>query len=215
MLEIGPGIGSFACRLARRFDYTGVELDETSWRIAADRVRQSGHGRVILGDLTTLGRDERFDVVCAFEVLEHMENDVEALVQWASWLKPGGILLISVPAFESRFGASDLRVGHYRRYEPEQLRTKIQSAGLRVVELRVYGAPLGLGLERAWNLIARLRPSQGTFVSRTASSGRAFQPPQALGWLTRGLSAPFRRLQAPFVNSRIGIGLVALAIRPK
>lgn len=214
VLEIGPGIGGFASRLARQFEYTGVELDPTSWATAAQRLQRLGRGRVINGDLKSLDAGERFDLVCAFEVLEHLEDPRRALAEWTRRLVPAGGLLLSVPAFQKRFGAWDVRVGHHLRYEPDELRRSLQDAGLASPEVHVYGAPLDLVVEHARNLIARLRPSEGTAESRTAGSGRLFQPPDALGWLTRAASAPFRRLQRAFFHSGIGTGIVAFARLP-
>lgn len=214
VLEVGAGIGGFACRLCREFDYTGLELDQTSWAIAAARVAELGTGRVIHGDLKALGPDERFALVCAFEVLEHMEDDRQTLAEWALRIAPGGALLISVPAFERRFNAWDLRAGHYRRYDPDQLRSILDEADLSDIDVRAYGAPIDLILEHARNLIARLYHLGGSYAARTASSGRALQPPEALAWLTRAVSAPFRRISFSAMQSRWGTGLVAFALRP-
>ena len=104
VLEIGCGQGAFGARLARRYRYLGVEPDKTSWAVAQRRItavsprrgpqRRGRHAR----------RTERFDLVCAFEVLEHIEDDAAAVKDWASRLRPGGWLLLSVPAYQRRYG---------------------------------------------------------------------------------------------------------------
>lgn len=215
VLEIGAGLGGFGCRLAQRFDYTGVELDRTSWELAVTNFERSGRGRILHGDIAVVPSAARFDVVCAFEVLEHIEDDEEALTQWSQRLVGNGIILVSVPAFRSRFGRSDVRVGHYRRYDPQELRRKLEAVGFAAPELKLYGFPLGLLLDAARNTIAGMRPSTDSAEARTRVSGRWFQPSRRLGWATRLASRPFQLLQRPFYRSGLGTGLVAFARLPK
>ena len=102
VLEIGVGEGAMATRLAQRFQYSGVELDARSFDTAQTRLERAGRGRVMLGDESALADDATFDLVCAFEVLEHIEDDVAALKRWRLLLRPGGWLMLSVPAFSRR-----------------------------------------------------------------------------------------------------------------
>ncbi|GAA1710525.1 hypothetical protein GCM10009809_03580 [Isoptericola hypogeus] len=218
VLEVGCGQGAVAVRLAQRAaSYTGVELDEASATVARDRVTDAGTGGVVLhGSLDALEDDERFDLVCAFEVIEHIEDDGAALAEWAGRLAPGGTLLVSTPAWQSRFGPMDSAVGHFRRYDPPVLRDLLASAGLTGVGLRLYGMPLGYALEAVRNRLARRRPGlreEGSVAERTARSGRLFQPTTATqGRLVRAGTWPFRLAQRGF--PRTGTGLVAWGTAP-
>src|SRR3546814_13621988 len=58
-----------------------------------------------------------FNMVCAFDVLEHIEDDRLAIQEWIRWLAPNGKMILSVPAHRSRWGAGDVWAGHYRRYD--------------------------------------------------------------------------------------------------
>ncbi len=78
----------------------------------------------------------------AFEVLEHIEDDRAALAQWRQWLKPGGNLLLSVPAHMSQWTASDEWAGHYRRYERQGLESLVAECGYAIDHLEAYGSPL-------------------------------------------------------------------------
>src|SRR5580658_844251 len=102
VLEIGCGRGAFAARLAQRYSYLGVEPDQESCSVARQRVGAIGPGEVRnVSSAALTGR--QFDLVCAFEVLEHIEDDAQALAEWAGLLRPGGWLLLSVPAHQRRF----------------------------------------------------------------------------------------------------------------
>jgi SAM-dependent methyltransferase len=208
--EVGAGRGAAGVRLARHAaEYVAYEPDATSASVAAQRFSAAGSGHVVNGTLTEGDADA--DVVCAFEVLEHIDDDVAALRLWASRLRPGGWLLLSVPAFAARYGAADEHVGHFRRYDPDLLRERLVAAGLEPVEIRLYGWGLGNALEAARNAVAKRRKAATTTEERTAGSGRFLQPPDAVGWLTAAATAPFRLLQRARPSS--GVGLVALARR--
>lgn len=214
VLEIGSGEGALGARLARRYDYVGLEPDRRSFRKAAERLRRIGSGRVLRGSIEQLATAGEFDLVCAFEVLEHVEDDLGTLRTWCHHVRPGGWMLVSMPAWRSRWGPSDERVGHVRRYDPADAEALLTAAGLRQPSVLVYGFPLGYILQPAWALVASRRPRRGTTAERTASSGRWFQPPERLGWLTQAASAPFRLLQRPFLRTNLGTGLVCFAQRP-
>jgi SAM-dependent methyltransferase len=216
VLEIGPGQGAVAVRLASRYDYVGVEPDPAACARAAGRLREAGRGRVICGDVSALDPDATFDLICSFEVLEHLEDDRQALAAWKERLRDGGRLLLSVPARPERFGPHDRIVGHYRRYGAEQMKRLLVECGFVEPLVLTTGFPLGYALEAARNTIARVAASRGSapMEEQTAASGRWLQPPDSIGWLTAAVMAPFCLLQRPFVRTGWGTGLVALARRP-
>lgn len=212
VLEVGCGQGSLGTRLAQRYRYLGVEPDKVSWAVAQRRMGAVGRGEVRNVAVEALG-DERFDLVCAFEVLEHIEDDATALKEWAARLRAGGWLLLSVPAGQRRYGPADELAGHFRRYDPEGLGALLASCGFSEIDVRRYGFPLGYGLEAGRNLIARRRlaaTATQSIADRTAGSGRLLQPSSAtLGAAIRWGAAPFRVLQRAFPG--VGTGLVARA----
>jgi SAM-dependent methyltransferase len=209
-LEIGCGQGALATHLVERFEYVGYEPDPESFQVAWARV--GGRGKVHNEFLPEVPY-RRFDLIGAFEVLEHVEEDEQALASWIRWLVPGGWLLLSVPAGPSRFGAGDRRVGHFRRYRRGQLQVLLERIGLEQVSILSYGFPLGYVLEEARNFLSVLH-SGGSTQERTASSGRYLQPPEVLALFTRLCTAPFRIAQRPFRDTNLGTGIVAFARRP-
>jgi SAM-dependent methyltransferase len=212
LLEVGCGMGAMGARLAQRFDYVGVESDEASAAVAAERLALVGSGRVIHAGFDAVEGSRRFDVVCAFEVLEHIEDDLAALRRWRSLLRPGGRLVISVPAYQSQFGAVDELVGHYRRYDPEALASLLAGAGFERVNVRLYGYPIGYLTRAVHNVIARRRGLDESIEERTAGSGRLLQPDSRWkGTATGAVTAPFRLLQRIAPARARGTGIVASA----
>jgi SAM-dependent methyltransferase len=210
ILEIGVGEGALAAWLARRYEYVGVEIDARSRAVAAARVRAAGSGVVVAGIDTVHGR--AFDLVCAFEVLEHIEDDVAALREWRELLTPGGAMLLSVPAHPEMFGPVDARVGHFRRYDARGLDGALEHAGLSAVHVECYGAFLGHAIDRAQNLLAARQAHARDRSAGTATSGRYAQPANRITALVRaGAAVPFRIAQLPFRDTEIGIGYVVLA----
>lgn len=214
-LEIGCGQGAFGARLAERADYLGVEPDDASFEVATARITPRG-GRVLHGIHAAVPAGSTFDLVCAFEVLEHIEDDTGTLADWVELVRPGGHLLLSVPAFQDRFGPMDVHAGHFRRYSPQGLRALLADAGLTDIEVTVYGWPLGYALEAVRNRIdARKlqRVGDASMTELTHASGRTFQPTTSRqGALVAASTVPFRVLQRLRPNA--GIGLVAVARKP-
>jgi SAM-dependent methyltransferase len=229
VLEVGCGQGGFGARLAQTYDYVGVEPDPVSCGVARQRLSDAGgRGEVRQGDLSVVGEDETFDLVCAFEVIEHIEDDGAAMESWAGRLRPGGTVLLSTPAWQRRFGAADEMVGHFRRYDPPVLRALLTGAGLVDVELVHFGAPLGYLLEAGRNAAGRRRlaaaggagaggadgpAAPATQQERSGASGRTLQPSTSMAALAARVGTlPFRAVQRAFPNT--GPGLVARARRP-
>jgi len=208
VLEVGVGQGALGYRLAERYRYVGLELDEQALAVARSRLAP---GTLVHGDLDALAPEDRFDLIVATEVLEHYEDDIAALRLWRERLVSGGSVLLSVPAFPERFGPWDVKAGHYRRYEREGLTATLRAGGFEPVTIRTYGYPLGNLLEAARDAVAKRQATKGSMEERTAASGRLLQPSRTTGWLTAGAGAVGGLLQRPFTGGRRGVGFVALA----
>ncbi|HZC27706.1 MAG TPA: class I SAM-dependent methyltransferase [Actinopolymorphaceae bacterium] len=219
VLEVGCGQGGFGVRLAQRYRYLGLEPDRASFEVARARFAATATARgaeVRNGDLSVVGPAETFDVVCAFEVLEHIEHDAKAVAEWADRLRPGGWLILSTPAFQHRFGPADVMVGHHRRYDPPVMAQVLGDAGLTSIDVHQFGGGLGYVLEAGRNLAGRYRMAtraQTSMAEKTGGSGRLFQPTSGLrGAITDYGTLPFRWWERRFPGH--GPGLVARAQAP-
>jgi SAM-dependent methyltransferase len=216
ILEIGCGQGAFGARLAPRASYLAVEPDVTSFAVAKSRIERAG-GAIRNATSDVIGHESAYDLVCAFEVLEHVEDDVGALKSWRALVAPGGHILLSMPAWQERFNHWDKMVGHYRRYSPDQCREVLTSAGFTDVEVVVYGWPLGYVTENVRSRIAAKRArvyedgGVASMQERTASSGRVLQPKTVAGVAVQLATSPFIALQR--LRPTRGTGVVVCATR--
>ena len=210
VLELGTGEGALGAWLARLCDYTGVEPDDRSRAVAAHRLAPISSAR-LLADLADVGA-EPFDLVCAFEVLEHIEDDRGALASWRTHLGPQGHLLLSVPAHADAYGPSDTYVGHFRRYERDALELLLTEEGFVICSWCTYGAGLGQLIDTVRNAILRRKEAPESTSARSGGSGRLYQPRSRLrAYGNYALALPFRAIQRPFARTDTGMGYVVLA----
>ena len=147
VLEVGCGPGALLHELARRgFDGVGVELSPGSRRVAEQLV--GGLKEIQIRDRLPTQGQGTFDYLFSFEVLEHIEDDIAALREWLEYLRPGGIVFISVPAHRSKWNVTDLFAGHFRRYERDEVLSLLEQAGLELVRIGTYGWPVSRLIEK-------------------------------------------------------------------
>ena len=140
ILEIGCGTGHNLEMLRRFGRVDGIEIDPAARAVAAKRLGYA-IGDAPLPDLT--GVPERsYDMVAVLDVIEHVDEDVASLRSIARRLKPGGKILITVPAFPWMWSAHDEVNHHKRRYTRAALRKAIEDAGLRVEMLSWFNSLL-------------------------------------------------------------------------
>lgn len=95
---------------------------------------------VVMGLVTSLPfADSSFDLVCALDIVEHVDDEAAALEELSRVAKPGATVLISVPLHPERWTAFDDFVGHRRRYEPERLPATLARHRLEVERSAVFG----------------------------------------------------------------------------
>ena len=156
ILEVGCGTGHNLPMLGAFGHVDAIEIDEAARDIASHRL---GHPvmNAPLPELSGIGSGS-YDLIAILDVLEHIEADREALVSLASKLRPGGRILITVPAHPWMWSAHDVVNHHKRRYTRRTLKAVIAAAGLRLDMLRWFNSllfPVAAGVRLAGRLFGR------------------------------------------------------------
>ena len=201
ILEIGCGTGHNLAMLSKFGHVDATELDPEARKLAAERL-----GRAVepaaLPDLSAYPAGH-YDLVALLDVLEHVEDDRSALEAIATRLKPGGKLLITVPANPWMWSAHDVAHHHFRRYRKSELARAARKAGYEVELLSPFNTVL-------FPLIAAARLGGKLLRRESADDAMPPKPVNALLKAFFGVEAGLiGRLPMPF-----GVSLVALLRRP-
>jgi SAM-dependent methyltransferase len=135
VLDAGCGTGGLIRCLQPKepnWQFTGVDWST----LACELARQRGCADVRVADVTELPMTTaEFDAVVSTDVLYHVEDDALALQELVRVLRPGGVLVINVPAYQWLWSYHDVAVHSQRRYDREELREKIAAAGLEILKI--------------------------------------------------------------------------------
>jgi SAM-dependent methyltransferase len=190
ILDVGCGTGANLELLAEFGETEGVDISQE----ALSFCRERGFSNVRHGAAEKLPyEDGSFDLVTGLDVVEHLDDDVAGLSEMRRVLRPGGRVLLFVPAFMFLWGVQDDVSHHRRRYTIPNLRRAVQTAGLEV-ERTTYAnitffAPILLG--RALMKVTGLRPASENNINVSALNG-------VFGRILGAESAFLSRLNFPF-----------------
>ncbi len=151
-LVVGSGSGEFAAMLARA-GATVTAIDIAPAYVELTRKTATDFGvelRTEVARLETFPKQNRFDLVVATDVIEHIEDDAAAVRQLRELVCDDGRVVVTVPAMRWLFGYHDEVLGHFRRYDARSL-SRVLSNGLGVMKIRYYGfllIPIALVLSR-------------------------------------------------------------------
>jgi SAM-dependent methyltransferase len=175
ILDAGCGSGRNMVEFARHGVVTGVELSDTSVRLARER----GVGEVLEGSVMDMPFDEgSFDLCTSLDVIEHLEDDVGALRELRRVTTRGGALLVTVPAYQWLWSGHDEVNHHHRRYSRRTLLAAAERAGWRL-ESSTHFNLLLLPPAILLRALERLKPST------TKSSLDLWIPPAPFNWALR------------------------------
>ena len=168
ILEIGCGNGLVMWQFEKGL---GLIIEGCDLNLFALENRMNVSGKIYLYDIFDLHPDlvGKYDIVLLLDVLEHIEDDSAFLKTAQEYLKPGGQIVVGVPAHQCLFSKYDLIVGHKRRYESQQLKLLFKSANLVDVESRYWGFSL--------LPLAMLRKIYVKFLSSDKVIRNGFKPP--------------------------------------
>lgn len=138
ILEIGSGTGGNLQMLSSFGQISALETDATARSIASEKT--GGRFDIRSGfcptDIPFNG--EKFDLICLFDVLEHIEEDVETLIELKGFLTKEGRVLVTVPAYRWLWSAHDKFLHHKRRYSSVDLRQKVMASGFKLTKLSYF-----------------------------------------------------------------------------
>jgi SAM-dependent methyltransferase len=162
VLEIGCGTGHNLPMLGQFGSVDALELDEEARTIAEGRL-----GRTVMSaPLPELAGvpDRRYDLIAALDVIEHIDDDQAALAAIAAKLKPGGKLVMTVPAHRWMWSAHDVVNHHKRRYSKAALRRLIHGSPLKLGKIGYFNSLL-FPLAIADRFAAKLRGKKDADVN--------------------------------------------------
>jgi SAM-dependent methyltransferase len=180
LLEIGSGAGSLLADLHKAgFTCEAVETSEEARALSAKLLADLS--KIVVHPELPKGEDGKFDLLFSFEVLEHIADDAAALRDWMRLLRPGGRVLLSVPAHAKKWTATDIWAGHVRRYDRADFVRLAESAGIRVERCDNYGFPLANIIEpiNAWAHRRELAKRAATVTAVAAPGGDPLAAPDA------------------------------------
>jgi SAM-dependent methyltransferase len=200
ILDAGAGSGRNMVELMRHGTVTAIELSPTSVCLA----RARDVGEVVEGSVLDMPFESgSFDLAASLDVIEHLEDDLGALRELRRVVRPGGCLLVTVPAYQWLWSGHDEVNHHHRRYTRRSLREVGEQAGWKQVRTTYFNSLL---LPVAMVLRIMDRFSRKT----TESSLDLWVPPQPLNWL---MERPLA-LEAALIarGGRIPAGLSLLSV---
>jgi SAM-dependent methyltransferase len=162
ILEVGCGTGTYTALLGGTgARVVAMDLDPGFVREARSATATMKNVDVRLGDVTTAEWESEFDTVVMLDVLEHLDDDTAMLRALCRGLRPGGRIVIKVPAFSWLSGSLDDAVGHRRRYDRTELEAVLVRAGFVRPRTWYFNALAIPGWWLSGSLLRRSTPPAG------------------------------------------------------
>jgi SAM-dependent methyltransferase len=153
VLEVGAGHGTFTGMLSDRgYRVVATEVSERCVGILNDRFAADEKVTVVHGGAGAVAGMAPHDSAVLINVLEHIPDDDAILRELGAALRPGGRLILWVPAYQALYSDFDRKIGHYRRYTKNALREQLARTGYDVSAIRYHNTVGAL----AWLVVARL-----------------------------------------------------------
>jgi ubiquinone/menaquinone biosynthesis C-methylase UbiE len=196
-IEVSAGLGDYAEEWLGHVPRMTVS-EAQSDRLIALKERFAGHSNMDVRELL-LPADvqDDYSAVVSYNVLEHIEDDIGALRSMTNMVRPGGYVVIVVPAFQWAMSPADVVTGHVRRYTRASMRAAMLDAGLHIEKLH-YANTFGLIGYVVSTKILRLMPGPGPMV-----------------WVYDTFVAPLTRFAERIVTPPFGQSVVAIGRRPQ
>jgi ubiquinone/menaquinone biosynthesis C-methylase UbiE len=204
ILDVGCGTGLNQEMLSKFGQVFGADSSEEAIRFSRKRNIEN----LVLSSAEALQfSDEMFDVVTALDVLEHVNDDLQALSEICRVTKPNGVVVITVPAYGFLWSEHDEALHHRRRYSAHELRNKLVNAGFEV-ESSTYFITLLFFPILFMRIVQNLRKK-----SLRARSSHVILPKWANLLLVKLLD--LERIYMRWMNLPFGVSIVCTARKPQ
>ncbi|MBW3541519.1 MAG: class I SAM-dependent methyltransferase [Planctomycetes bacterium] len=167
ILEVGCGVGSVVEQLGQRESIHGIDVEPELVEYCEQRFAGRPECRFSVIDISHADAamlkslaDGRFDTIVCINALEHIRDDVRALLGMEAVLAADGRIALLVPAHPWLYGRYDTLDGHFRRYSKASLRRLVAHTNLRIVRMRYFNAVGALGWWVHYRLLRRARHSR-------------------------------------------------------
>jgi ubiquinone/menaquinone biosynthesis C-methylase UbiE len=202
ILDVGCGTGANLFLLSKYGEVEGVDVSPD----ALNFCRERGFQHLRLGEAEKLPyEDESFDLVTAFDVVEHLDDDVAGLREFSRVLRKGGRVLLFVPTFMFLWGLQDEVSNHRRRYRLPELHRAVSEAGLEVERTTYANITFFLPI---WLVRTVMRLTGVRTSSENNVNINIFNAP--FGWLLGTESNVLRHMNLPF-----GVSGICVARKPE
>lgn len=200
-IDVGCGTGATLNAIADVGPAIGVDRSREALRFC----RRRGLRELVLAGAESLPvKTGSVDVLLALDLLEHIQDDGAAVREFSRVLRPGGVLLVTVPACPELWSEHDEALDHLRRYRARRLRRILLEAGFRIERLSPVITTLLLP-------IAALRLAQRALPRKKDAPETAFIiPPKAVNWVLTTLLR-LERVWLRWLSLPVGVSLFAVA----
>ncbi|MCS6886461.1 MAG: class I SAM-dependent methyltransferase [Acidobacteriota bacterium] len=203
IFDVGCGTGATLEAIQQYGEVFGTDMAQA----AIEFCRKRGLQRLAISRLEQLGYlSESFDLVTALDVLEHVDQDLKAMAEIYRILKPGGAVVITVPAYGFLWSEHDEALHHRRRYAAYELRNKLSLVGFEIERCSYFISTLFFPI-----LIIRIL--QGIFKKSTHPKTSLVRLPKLVNSLLIYL-LKIEQLIFRYINLPFGVSLVCIAKKP-
>lgn len=239
-VEIGCGGGDLSLKICELgLSGIGIDFSPAAIQIAKGRLKtflDTGRFQLIQADATKTNHEtakaehaqmspRSKDLGLSIMVMEHVEDDLGFICNLAALVKTGGHVLVGVPGRRDRWNIEDETVGHIRRYDREDLATKMESAGLSDVRVISVAVPVANFLYYVGNLLIRrsaeVHKKTLSLREQTETSGvrdipfKTVFPTFFRIFLNRFTMYPLFLLQRMFYDTELGLTIIGIGRVPK